>query len=442
VAPQARQTSANAPRALRRENSYHEGRQPEAPYPVSGFASSSSGAACGVAAVDVLPCLPLQEGVSPSVAGDSICGSGLSMASSSSTVPGLVSDCQDSSCPLQVPRSSGMPPAQGSRLGRCLRRVPSYCEGRDTPLQDGPILLSGRSLSTGADLAAPSVATRPAVVIAEEAPLPPSGGVSVGDPPGLPSRDGATLAVSGLSIRSSAPSTASSPSSRVLGALPAAPASAFIAQRARAGYPAHRLRVGRERGLLRVPSYCEGRDSPVHGAPLPESSYSLSARPASGGPHCSLISGLSGALPVAVSSHSVDDSVVTSAGQPSAPGPTGRPVPGPPRPSSAHGSPAPPPSAAVPTEATLCRCFTPEIVDASRCLARLVRDGLAKQCSSRPVKGFSVCNSHKPRKGKRNAAGHTSKYGLVSGPLPDEVLPELTSIWRASRSPEAAQSSG
>ena len=211
-------------------------------------------------------------------------------------------------------------------------------------------------------------------------------------------------------------------------------------------------RLGRDRVLRRVPSYCEGRDVPLHGVPIPLSSRRLSAVPESGLPCVGASSGLPGAWPATVSRPLADESVATSAGQSSTPGPLGLPACVPVCAPSALGSPvaqaagrrvlSPRPSVAAPTEAELHQFFTPALVDPSKCVARLVREGVAKQCSSRPVSGALVCISHKPKKGRRNAAGHTSKYGLLSGPLPGEVLPELASIWQASRCPQPAQSSG
>ena len=72
--------------------------------------------------------------------------------------------------------------------------------------------------------------------------------------------------------------------------------------------------------------------------------------------------------------------------------------------------------------------FSPRDVDASRCLARLVRDGVASQCRNWPVKGSQLCKQHKPARGKARA-----RYGLVADALPEDAVPELSAIWEAEQ---------
>ena len=83
-----------------------------------------------------------------------------------------------------------------------------------------------------------------------------------------------------------------------------------------------------------------------------------------------------------------------------------------------------------PIEKTLLYFFTPRCVDPSKCQARLLREGVARQCANRPVQGLGLCGQHRAKGRGKGARSHTSKYGVVTGPLPEAVIPELSEVWR------------
>ena len=85
-------------------------------------------------------------------------------------------------------------------------------------------------------------------------------------------------------------------------------------------------------------------------------------------------------------------------------------------------------SSELPRGTGLQERFTPPDLDMSRCLARLVREGVASQCRNRPVKGHQVCQQHKPFRGKRKA-----RYGLVVEALPEDVVPQLSALYQAEQ---------
>ena len=84
----------------------------------------------------------------------------------------------------------------------------------------------------------------------------------------------------------------------------------------------------------------------------------------------------------------------------------------------------------VPTEKMLLEFFTPRFVDPSKCQARLLREGVARQCGGRPVQGLGLCAQHRAKGRGKGARLHNSRYGVVTGSLPEAVIPELLEEWR------------
>ena len=170
------------------------------------------------------------------------------------------------------------------------------------------------------------------------------------------------------------------------------------------------LPIHPERELSRKPSYHESRDPVLPGEPLPPRLDLPTIMEVD-----SPLSSSRGQVPLLdpqVCAHPTD----VSASSPSCPAQPGAYAT---QTAPSVGPCASQPDSARPSEAELRSFFCLPAVDTSKCMARLVVKGSVRQCNRAPVRGLDVCSSHKKK----------SRFGLLSGPLPDDVVPELSLLW-------------
>ena len=74
------------------------------------------------------------------------------------------------------------------------------------------------------------------------------------------------------------------------------------------------------------------------------------------------------------------------------------------------------------------RQFTPETVDASKCMARVWNGGRGGQCRSKCVADSDFCRSH----GKQSDAGSLS-HGRVDGDIPEPKYEEFVRESQSAR---------